>query len=82
MTNGNESVYFVPDTMKAITTMSVESYGTQGLTKREHFASMFLQGLISNSAYASNQKVNATTLVQVAALAADMLIDELNKGVK
>ena len=44
MTNGNDSVNFVPDTMKAITTMSVESHGTQGLTKREHFASMFYRG--------------------------------------
>lgn len=82
MTNGNESVHFVPDKMKTITAMGIESYGSQGLTKREHFASMFLQGMLSNSAYASNQKVNATTLVQVAVGAADMLIDELNKGVK
>ena len=44
----------------------------EGLTKREYFAGLAMQGLISGRVY-----VNETTLVQNAVLVADEILKEL-----
>jgi hypothetical protein len=80
MTNGNDSVNFVPD--KVANCGAIIDFGAVGLTKREYFAAVLLQGLLANSVYPSSQKVSASDLVQSAVGAAKMLIEELNKGVK
>ena len=53
-----------------------------GLTKREHFAAMAMQGLMANPAYpemvASGVKLDATFTAEAVAFA-DALIAELNK---
>lgn len=51
---------------------------SEGLTKREYFASMALQGLLSGR----NADVSAETLAKQSIMAADALIDELNKTSK
>lgn len=49
----------------------------KGLTKREYFAAMILQGLFAGSTvHSANEKIIA------AVNNADVLINELNKGVK
>lgn len=51
------------------------TYGDPGCTKREYFAAMALQGMLSNHYY-NNPKYRAATL---AVECADALIDALNK---
>ena len=48
---------------------------TGGLTKREYYASLCMQGLISNSA----NKASDFEIARVAVVCADALIKELNK---
>lgn len=50
---------------------------TTGLTKREYFAAMALQGILSNAA--TNNDVETSHIVEDACLFADALIEELNK---
>jgi len=50
---------------------SQEQQGTSGLTKREYFAAMAMQGLLSNP--------NTIFETQYAVIIADALIAELNK---
>jgi hypothetical protein len=66
MTNGNELVYSPP-----------YGYETEhGLTKREYFAAMAMQGLLANpDLYLSSE----TTMQQLSVGYADALINELNK---
>ena len=47
-----------------------------GMTKREYFAAMALQGLLANS---SEEDMTAGRCVQLAVLMVDGLIEELNK---
>jgi hypothetical protein len=47
-----------------------------GLTKREHFAAMAMQGLLANY---SNRGMNIDTIAKQAVNAADELINALNK---
>lgn len=77
MTNGNDSVNFVPDTKNA---NGEVSFGVQGLTKREYFAAMALNGFLSNSAM--SHVTSFDKLIPASVGAADMLIEKLNKGVK
>jgi hypothetical protein len=54
-----------------------ENYGYQsGLTKREYFAVMAMQGLLSNNELGMSKE---NTIAQLAVKQADTLIDELNK---
>jgi len=59
---------------------SPEDY-TRGLTKREYFAAMAMQGLLVN--YASNEQYgdhpNFPMVEEIAVRCADQLIEELNK---
>lgn len=61
--NPDEPAFFVPDV-------------SCGLTKREYFAAMALQGILSNAA---TTNVETSYIVQDARLFADELIKELNK---
>jgi hypothetical protein len=57
------------------------SYQT-GLTKREYFAALAMQGLLSNSAMMNYSELITRTksqLAQMAISSADALINELNK---
>lgn len=78
MTNGNDSVNFVPDKVDG---MGVTIWGSEGLTKREYFAAMLLQGFLAN-AFFSEAEMGGDKLIPAAVGAANMLIEELNKGVK
>lgn len=52
-------------------------YQTFGLSKREHFASMAMQGMLSNEE--TSNYYNTDTLTEFAVEYADLLIAELNK---
>lgn len=78
MTNGNDSVNFVPDTIHP---NGEVVFGTQGLTKREYFAAMAFQGFLANTSF-SEAAVGGDKLIPASVGAAEMLIKELNKGVK
>lgn len=65
-------------------------YGTNGLTKREYFAACALQGLLSNGLLSEQiihhiadipTRIPTEFFGQAAAMYADGLIAELNKGV-
>jgi len=47
-----------------------------GLTKREYFAGLMLQGMIAANSYSQNKKEEVSTL---AVIYADALIEALNK---
>lgn len=67
MTHGNDSVYpvFINET----------NIPQWGCTKREHFASMAMQGMLANTEWALPMKDIATDAVN----AADALINALNE---
>ena len=65
-TNGDEAAFAKPDT----TFLPSQ----KGLTKREYFAALALQGLL-----AKGITFNATATVETAVKCADSLIEELNK---
>jgi len=53
-----------------------------GLTKREYFAAMAMQGLIGNNESMKNLEASGTNFIEIAVQAADALIAELNKEQK
>lgn len=55
---------------------------TCGLTKREFFAAMAMQGFIASEFYMSGKNVHETRTAEHAVSYADALIEELNKEVK
>lgn len=65
MTYPNEPIYPIID------------LGVNGLTKREYFAGLAMQGLVNHFVY--NYNVDAEKLAAVAVKMADALIAELNK---
>jgi len=67
MTNPNESTY--PENVSAYCTPDDPK---QGLTKREYFAAMALQGMLANT------ETDYRSCIKVAVMAADDLIIELN----
>ena len=64
-------------TSPTIEVLSEVAYISGGLTKREYFAAMALQGLISKNT--PKNKIECSYLVNDAVMYADLLIDELNK---
>lgn len=50
-----------------------------GLTKREYFASLFLQGLLSNPEYDHFVDVSRSNNIDMAIIYADQLVETLNK---
>ena len=50
-----------------------------GLSKREYFAAMAMQGLCANSIAGNNHRPTALMLVQDAVMYADALLKELEK---
>ena len=74
MTNGNESINAILDS---------EGNGSfKGLTKREYFAAMAMQGAIANTGVAkqaNGEPQTYSSLSVIAVKAADALIIELNK---
>lgn len=68
MTNGNEPINSIPD-------LNNHPSDWYGLTKREYFAGLIIQGLLANPNNDGNPKYTAIHAVEVA----DELIKELNK---
>jgi hypothetical protein len=50
-----------------------------GLTKREHFAAMAMQGILANSNYSAPRKAKLSGMANDAVAAADWLLAELLK---
>lgn len=50
-------------------------FSQQGLTKREYFAGLALQGLLASG----DDRPSAQDIVEASVIAADKLIEELNK---
>lgn len=50
-------------------------FSNQGLTKREYFAALALQGLLASG----DDRPSALDLISASVIAADKLIEELNK---
>lgn len=72
---GNENVY--PVVLQH--GLTHDSWVEVGLTKRELFAAMAMQGMVSCNVYAS---WNSSSVVKEAVIIADALIVELNKEVQ
>lgn len=90
-TNPNHSAYFSIDTAttcKDRDTGDLESYfyGENGLTKREHFAALAMQGMLANSrlrvALCVGNPTNNNDLCNRACALADELINVLNETAK
>jgi len=75
MTNSDESIVPVVDSMHNSTDKTHVNMESWGLTKREYFAVMALQGLLSK--YADQYTYQQIT--SDAVMSADLLILELNK---
>ncbi len=56
--------------------------GSPGLTKREYFAAMAMQGILCNITVLNNLEKGGTETASFALQQADALIAELNKEVK
>ena len=56
--------------------------GATGLTKREYFAAMAMQGIISDAETVRNVASGPVPIQQVAVMYADALIDALNAEAK
>ena len=65
----------IKDAAFPLTVSENDEYVVRGLTKREYFAAMALQGLLSQSQFLINSEKFAKFGVE----AADALIEELNK---
>lgn len=70
MTNGQESAF--PEVQE----VPQFSYHSYGLTKREYFASMAMQGVLSDP---TNESLSQKAIAIYAVEMADTLIKELNK---
>lgn len=75
-TNGDDSIFIA----KGVTLDGIGYINKQGLTKRELFAAMMLQGLCANESQWGNSTLNG--LAGLAVEQADALIAELNKEVQ
>lgn len=73
MTNGNDNAYPYATHDQDGRVAEIEF----GLTKREYFAAMAMQGMLSNDAV--NRLDNANHLFEASVKAADALINALNK---
>lgn len=69
-TNGDEPAFACIDNM---------AYLQQGLSKREYFAAMALQGLCVGKVHHDIMKGQCVDIAQEANMIADALIEELNK---
>ena len=54
-------------------------YAQEGLTKREYFAAIALQGLLASDTRPGEWNVEKTNITRTAVKFADKLIEELNK---
>ena len=52
---------------------------TNGMTKREHFASMIMQGLVAHHGYGESHFARGQEIARWSVHLADALIDELNR---
>lgn len=76
MTNPNDSAFAIPAYVPDKIELADVAHRMQsGLTKREYFAAMALQGLLG----AQSISINIKDIASDALLMADALIDELNK---
>jgi hypothetical protein len=72
MTNGNDLVNsFIGD--------EANQPNYRGLTKREYFAALAMQGVCANHANTENAKQDSKWIAETATIIADSLIKELNK---
>lgn len=76
MTNGNEGAFASPaSAIESELRGYIERCGSAGLTKREYFAAIALEGLLANPDCVAPY----TAVAQGAVTAAEALIAELNK---
>lgn len=77
MTNGNDSIFIA----KGVTLDGIGYINKQGLTKRELFAAMAMQGMLADASdnYLSER---GYIYAEIAVKRADALIAELNKEVQ
>ena len=70
ITTGNEPAFACIDN---------NQYLQVGLTKREYFAAMAMQGIASNRGNSENAKTDSAWIAEASVLLADALINALNK---
>jgi hypothetical protein len=51
-----------------------------GLTKREHFAALAMQGILSNKCYEPPRRIRIEGMAKDAVMAADELLKQLSNG--
>lgn len=76
MTHPNESISAIVEDQRELGTMKMQCTEL-GLTKREYFAAMAMQGLLSNS----SEFYDSIFIADKAVVCADKLIKELNEPV-
>jgi hypothetical protein len=54
--------------------------GNEGLTKREHFAALAMQGILSNKCYEPPRRIRIEGMAKDAVMAADELLKQLSNG--
>ena len=54
--------------------------GNEGLTKREHFAALAMQGILSNNCYEPPRRIRIEGMAKDAVMAADELLKQLSNG--
>lgn len=75
MTNGNDTAFVNSEQFRAGLEVGVID---TGLTKREYFAAMAMQGLLSDAKTVEDIEKSIVPLQQCAVVIADALIDALN----
>lgn len=76
MSNSNESAMPSTAQCERCNQTHNKSEYTSGLSKREHFAGLAMQGLLANSAY---YEISTTDLTIESLMLADVLLAELDK---
>ena len=79
MTNANDSINSLAIHGKMLN--GEDDYSYNGLTKREYFAAMAMQGMLNHGGMTSHgtQSFNPITIAELSTKQADALINELNK---
>lgn len=79
MTNGNDAAFSRPGFYQDD---AIHDFGESGLTKREYFAAMAMQGILANTTYEAPRRNKLGGMAQDAVNAADALIAALNQEAK
>ena len=84
MKNGDKSAFARPYSRDGLSKFSHDHYSQEGLTKREYFAAMAMQGLLANSFSDGSQKhLSHASFEEISKMAvhqADTILTELEKA--